>query len=161
MGGLRIAAGSFFANLFSMLLVVLVAQSIGLLVGATILHPRTAIAFCTVMMLCTMLVAGFYVSNMPVWIAWMKYTSFVWYGYNLLLKIEFSHRGYSCSDLRKAKPEVAQDTPWCSVAQGQLFEVDVDEAVTLEVCVLMAALLVLRWAVYQALKMKTTFRQRG
>ena len=32
-------------------------------------------------------VGGFYISNIPVWIAWMKYLSFIFYSYNLLLKV--------------------------------------------------------------------------
>ena len=31
-------------------------------------------------------VGGFYISNIPVWISWLKYASFIFYSYNLLLK---------------------------------------------------------------------------
>lgn len=40
---------------------------------------------------------GFYVNLIPVWIAWAKYVSFLYYGYNLLLKVEYSGRTfYDC-----------------------------------------------------------------
>lgn len=42
MGGLTYSAGAFFATLFSVLLLVLVAQSFGLLVGAVVPVPKTA-----------------------------------------------------------------------------------------------------------------------
>lgn len=42
MGGLQYSAGAFFATLFSVLLLVLVAQSFGLLVGAVVPVPKTA-----------------------------------------------------------------------------------------------------------------------
>lgn len=49
-------AGAFFCNWFSMLLTMLVAQSVGLLLGATVMNPKTALALATIFMLCVMLV---------------------------------------------------------------------------------------------------------
>jgi hypothetical protein len=66
MSGLRVAAGSFFCNLLAMLLTLLVAQSCGLLLGATMSSMRTSLAVATIFMLCVMLVGGFYVQNIPV-----------------------------------------------------------------------------------------------
>ena len=34
-------------------------------------------------------VAGFFVQGIHAWIAWLKYFSFIYYGYNLLQKIQF------------------------------------------------------------------------
>jgi hypothetical protein len=39
-----------------------------------------------------------------VWISWMKYISFVYYGYNLILKIVFGFRGYECADFYQDNP---------------------------------------------------------
>jgi hypothetical protein len=36
-----------------------------------------------------LLAGGFYVRNIPVWISWMKYLSFIYWAWNLTLKIEF------------------------------------------------------------------------
>ena len=67
------------------------------LLGATVMVPKTAQTITSVIMLTMMLVGGFYVTNIPAWIAWLKYLSFVYYGYNLLLKIEYSGVTlYSC-----------------------------------------------------------------
>lgn len=54
--GLRIDAGAFFANLWSILLVVLVAQSVGLLIGATVGNPQNGQTLATIVMLTMMLV---------------------------------------------------------------------------------------------------------
>lgn len=51
MGGLTYSAGAFFATLFSVLLLVLVAQSFGLLVGAIVPVPKTAQTLTTVVAL--------------------------------------------------------------------------------------------------------------
>ena len=32
-------------------------------------------------------VAGFFVQAIPDWIGWLKYLSFIYYGYNTLLKV--------------------------------------------------------------------------
>ena len=36
-----------------------------------------------------MLTAGFYVSNIPVWISWVKFIGFIYYGYNLLIYYQY------------------------------------------------------------------------
>jgi hypothetical protein len=43
----------------------------------------------TVIILTFLLVGGYYVRNIPVWINWIKYISFLYWGFNLLLKIQF------------------------------------------------------------------------
>lgn len=42
MGGLRLTAAAFFANLFGLVLNVLTAQSLGLLLGVAFMNPKTA-----------------------------------------------------------------------------------------------------------------------
>ena len=42
MGGLQYSAGQFFSTLFAVLLLILVAQSFGLLIGAVVPIPKTA-----------------------------------------------------------------------------------------------------------------------
>jgi len=59
-------AEAFFANWLSILLTMFVAQSLGLLIGATITNLKTAMSVTTVAMLTIMLVAGFYVQDIPV-----------------------------------------------------------------------------------------------
>lgn len=56
MGGLRLSAGAFFANWAAVLLLVLVAQSFGLCIGALVPHPKTAQTITTVAALSMVLV---------------------------------------------------------------------------------------------------------
>lgn len=52
-------------------------------------------------------------STIPVWIAWLKFLSFVYYGYNLLLKVEYSGRTlYDCAGLTLPNPA---SNPLCTV----------------------------------------------
>lgn len=55
-GGLRLTAGAFFANWLGTMLVTLVAQSFGLLIGATVMDAKTAQTVTAVVMLTMMLV---------------------------------------------------------------------------------------------------------
>lgn len=43
----------------------------------------------TVIMLAFLLVGGYYVRNIPVWISWIRYLSFLFWGYNLVIKTQF------------------------------------------------------------------------
>ena len=49
-------------------------------------HPQTVT---TVVILTFLLVGGYYVRNIPVWIRWIKYVSFLYWGFNLLIKTQF------------------------------------------------------------------------
>jgi hypothetical protein len=55
-GGLRLTAGAFFSNWLASMLVTLVAQSFGLLIGATVMEAKTAQTITSVVMLTMMLV---------------------------------------------------------------------------------------------------------
>lgn len=39
-----------------------------------------------------MLTAGFFAQNIHPWIGWLRYTSIVWYAFNLILKIQYRGR---------------------------------------------------------------------
>ena len=92
LGGLRPAAGAFLANWATAVLLILVAQSIGLVVGALCVSPKTSQAVATVVIMTFMLTGGFYLSTAPPWIAWAKYVGFIYYGWNTLLFVEFHGR---------------------------------------------------------------------
>lgn len=59
-GGLRLTAGAFFGNWLGTMLVTLVAQSFGLLIGATVMEAKTAQTVTAVIMLTMMLVRALF-----------------------------------------------------------------------------------------------------
>eukprot|EP00894_Picocystis_sp_ML_P002464 jgi/Pico_ML_1/52981/g3606.t1 len=89
LGGLQRNGWTFLAYLCTIILSTLVSQSVGLLFGALYQNVKTAQAVSTVTVLTIMLVGGFYVENIPVWIDWLKYLSFIRYGYFITLKLQF------------------------------------------------------------------------
>jgi len=144
--------------------------------GATVMVPKTAQTITSVIMLTMMLVGGFYVTNIPAWIAWLKYLSFIYYGYNLLLKIEYSGVTlYSCrssdgsataggpAGVVVKNPE--RDPVNCvPVPPGGLQQIlhlqENTETWAWEAIALLGWLVVFRYAIYWALRRKTSSTAR-
>lgn len=143
-----------------MLLVVLLAQSFGLLIGAAFMDPKTAQTVTTIVMLTFLLVGGFYVRDVPTWMAWIRYISFVYWGYNLLLKIQFGGGGdgalqyYDCSTAGGG----GGCTPVTDLGTALRMPVDPNQSPWLEVVVLIGMMLLLRALTYWVLKRKTATR---
>eukprot|EP00127_Corallochytrium_limacisporum_P001713 Clim_evm50s77 gene=Clim_evmTU50s77 len=98
MANLQRDAGKFFSFLFTLLLSSISAQSIGLFFGAAVPNFKRSFVVASVFMLSTMLVAGFYINNVPSYISWLGYLSFVKYTYSLLFNIEFQGEQFTCAD---------------------------------------------------------------
>ena len=65
-------------------------QSLGLLIGATVTNASVALTLAVLTVISCMLVAGFFVEHLPHWLGWAKIISFVTYGYDALLRLEFT-----------------------------------------------------------------------
>ncbi|CAL9778395.1 unnamed protein product [Musa acuminata subsp. burmannicoides] len=89
MAGLRAEPAAFLLTVAVLLGYVLVAQGLGLAFGAAIMDAKQASTIATVTMLAFLLTGGFYVQNIPGCLAWMKYVSFTFYGYRLLISIQY------------------------------------------------------------------------
>ena len=64
--------------------------------------------------------------GIPVWISWLKYLSFIYWGWNLLLKIEFSNRTMTQASCPNLPPG-----DQCTVSQARRHRVSV---VALAIC---------------------------
>ncbi|XP_059282826.1 ABC transporter G family member 9-like [Lycium ferocissimum] len=83
--GLKPFATNFFSTLFTLLYGVLVAQGLGLAIGAFVMNQRSATILGSVIMLSFTLVGGYFVRRVPSFIAWIKYISISQYTYKLLI----------------------------------------------------------------------------
>ncbi|CAF2241320.1 unnamed protein product [Rotaria magnacalcarata] len=92
--------GIFLAVLAFQLTAVLVAESLGLLLGAALKNLQHAITAATVLLMSLMLVGGFFVRNLPHWLGvWGKWLSFFKYAYNACLQLQFKGgQIYKCID---------------------------------------------------------------
>ncbi|KAM1394951.1 hypothetical protein PS2_030512 [Malus domestica] len=97
MAGLKPSAGNFFHTLFALLLSVLVAQGMGLAIGALVMDQKKATVLASIIMLSFNLAGGYYVQHVPVFISWIKYISLSNYSYRLLLSSQYKNSDtYPC-----------------------------------------------------------------
>ncbi|KAI4296671.1 hypothetical protein L6164_036612 [Bauhinia variegata] len=89
MGGLNADATSFFIALAILLLYALVAQGLGLAIGALVNNQRAAAIVGKVVMTLFILISGFYVQSVPVFLSWIKCLSLSYYSFKLLLGSQF------------------------------------------------------------------------
>jgi hypothetical protein len=136
------------------------------------MNPKTSQTVAAIIMLSFMLVGGYYVRGIPVWIAWVKYLSFIYWGFNLLIKVEFAGLTYyACGDLLSGQTamdatggaapgtRVSADTPGCQpvpdLSRALQLPVDVNESPLLDGMVLLAMLIGARIWIYFTLRRKT------
>jgi hypothetical protein len=110
-------------------------------------------------MLTFVLTAGFFATALPSWIAWMRYASYLYYALGALLTVQFLGRDfYACAG--GAAPADPAADPACApvedlqAALGTMQGIDAGEAWR-NVGILLGFLVVLRAAVYVALRRKT------
>ncbi|KAL9236391.1 hypothetical protein vseg_011069 [Gypsophila vaccaria] len=97
MAGLEPSISSFVYYLFSLLLTILVAQGLGLALGALVMDLKSATTLGSVIMLTFLLAGGFYVQHIPAFISWIKYFSICSYNYKLLLGSQYKEgETYPC-----------------------------------------------------------------
>lgn len=92
MANLRAEMDAFLLTLAVLLGYVLVAQGLGLALGAAVMDAKQASTVVTVTMLAFLITGGFYVQNIPPCLSWLKYTSFSYYCYRILIAIQYKAR---------------------------------------------------------------------
>lgn len=97
MGGLKPSLVTFALTLAIVLLNVLVAQGLGLALGAILMDVKQATTLSSVLMLVFLLASGYYIQHIPMFIDWMRYISFSQYCYKLLVGVQYSvNEVYEC-----------------------------------------------------------------
>ncbi|KAJ4901149.1 ABC transporter G family member 21 [Raphanus sativus] len=90
MGGLKPSLTTFLLTLMIVLYNVLVAQGVGLALGAILMDAKKAATLSSVLMLVFLLAGGYYIQHIPGFIAWLKYISFSHYCYKLLVGVQYT-----------------------------------------------------------------------
>eukprot|EP00245_Coleochaete_scutata_P013921 TRINITY_DN5791_c0_g1_i1.p1 TRINITY_DN5791_c0_g1~~TRINITY_DN5791_c0_g1_i1.p1 ORF type:complete len:163 (+),score=31.49 TRINITY_DN5791_c0_g1_i1:30-491(+) len=99
MAGLNSNFGVFLLTMLAVFLDVVVAQGLGFLIGAAVMDVKKATTFASVILLTFMLAGGYYLQKIPPFINWVKYLSFNWFTYRLIMKIQYSDsQTYLCGD---------------------------------------------------------------
>ncbi|KAI3821892.1 hypothetical protein L1987_09467 [Smallanthus sonchifolius] len=98
MGGLKPDPSTFILSWFVVLYTVLVAQSLGLAIGAILMDVKQATTLASVTTLVFLIAGGYYVQQIPPFIVWLKYLSYSYYCYKLLLGVQYDENDlYECS----------------------------------------------------------------
>ncbi|CAA0828827.1 ABC transporter G family member 21 [Striga hermonthica] len=97
MGGLKPSLITYLLTLSIILINVLVAQGLGLALGAVLMDVKQATTLSSVLMLVFLLASGYYIQHIPSFIVWLKYISFSQYCYKLLVGVQYSYdEVYDC-----------------------------------------------------------------
>ncbi|KAG5248587.1 ABC transporter family member [Salix suchowensis] len=99
MGGLKADPTTFILSLLVVLYSVLVSQSLGLAIGAILMDIKQATTLASVTTLVFLIAGGYYVQHIPPFIVWLKYLSYSYYSYKLLLGVQYNEDDYyECSE---------------------------------------------------------------
>ncbi|XP_052187863.1 ABC transporter G family member 21 [Diospyros lotus] len=97
MGGLKPSLVTFLLTLSIILFNVLVSQGLGLALGAILMDVKQATTLASVTMLVFLLVGGYYIQHIPLFISWLKYISLSHYCYKLLVGVQYGENEvYEC-----------------------------------------------------------------
>ncbi|KAK7278770.1 hypothetical protein RJT34_23806 [Clitoria ternatea] len=91
MAALRLSVGPFFLTILTVFLCIVAAQGLGLAIGATLMDLKRATTLASVTVMTFMLAGGFFVQRVPVFFSWIRYMSFNYHTYKLLLKVQYEH----------------------------------------------------------------------
>ncbi|KAI3991336.1 hypothetical protein MKX01_034655 [Papaver californicum] len=91
MAGLRLSVGPFFLTMLTLFLSIVAAQGLGLAIGATLMDVKKATTLASVAVMTFMLAGGFFVKQVPAFISWIRYVSFNYHTYRLLIKVQYDH----------------------------------------------------------------------
>ncbi|XP_042037605.1 ABC transporter G family member 14-like [Salvia splendens] len=94
MGGLSPDPVTFILSLLVVLFSVLVSQGLGLAFGAILMDVKQAATLASVTTMVFLIAGGYYVRHIPPFIAWLKYLSYSYYCYKLLLGIQYNEDDY-------------------------------------------------------------------
>ncbi|MED6182399.1 ABC transporter G member 14 [Stylosanthes scabra] len=141
MGGLKPDPATFILSLLVVLYSVLVSQSLGLAFGAILMEIKQATTLASVTTLVFLIAGGYYVQQIPPFIVWLKYLSYSYYCYKLLLGVQYTEDDfYECS--KGVMCKVADFPPIKSIGLNHLWA---------DVCIMALMLVGYRLIAYLAL----------
>ncbi|OAY55292.1 ABC transporter G family member 26 isoform X2 [Manihot esculenta] len=105
MAGFKRTIPCFFLTLFTILLIAITSQGAGELFGAASLSIKRAGMFASLILMLFLLTGGYYVQHIPKFMQWLKYLSFMYYGFRLLLKVQYDgDELYECGSKGGCRP---------------------------------------------------------
>jgi len=145
----------FLGFLLAEFLAALVGESLGLFIGATVQNIKQAFVVAAICMIALMLVEGFFIKNLPAWLAWTKWLSFFKYAFDVCLNLQFSgSHTFQCTDgtlIRLCKMDNSTTTT-TFVGRDVLNYFQVDLGIGENFVILIAMVIILRIGAYVSLR---------
>nr|XP_022916443.1 ABC transporter G family member 14 isoform X1 [Onthophagus taurus] len=113
---------TYLGQLTFLLLNTLVAQSVGFFIGAACMDMQLSITISALYTLATQLFGGYFATNVPPWLTWMRYTSMVHYAYQNMQIIEFSEETGSITCAQQSKFEICNKNSQSFIPVGDILE---------------------------------------
>ncbi|XP_047341730.1 ABC transporter G family member 26 [Impatiens glandulifera] len=105
MVGFTRTATCFFTTLSAILLIAITSQGAGELFGAAVLSIQRGGMIASFVLMLFLLSGGYYVQHIPKFMRWLKYISFMYHGFRLLLKVQYSgDQPYECESKGGCRP---------------------------------------------------------
>ncbi|KAL8208959.1 hypothetical protein R6Q57_008371 [Mikania cordata] len=105
MVGFKKTIQCFLMTLSVILLIAVTSQGAGEMFGAAVMSIRRAGMFASLILMMFLLTGGYYVQHIPEFMQWLKYLSFMYHGFRLLLKVQYSgDELYECESIGGCRP---------------------------------------------------------
>ncbi|KAJ0508573.1 putative ABC-type maltose transporter [Helianthus annuus] len=105
MVGFKKTLQCFSLTLLVILLIAITSQGAGEMFGAAVMSIRRAGNVASLILMLFLLTGGYYVQNIPEFMQWLKYISFMYHGFRLLLKVQYSgDELYECESIGGCRP---------------------------------------------------------
>ncbi|XP_039016006.1 ABC transporter G family member 22-like [Hibiscus syriacus] len=98
MAGLKPTFTAFSLTMLTVFLSVVASQGLGLTIGAAFMDVKKASTLASIIIMASMLSGGFFIQKVPVFMSWIRYISFTYHTYRLLLKIHYGCSIDSCGE---------------------------------------------------------------
>ncbi|XP_017980768.1 PREDICTED: ABC transporter G family member 22 isoform X1 [Theobroma cacao] len=93
MAGLKPTITAFSLTMLTVFVSVVASQGLGLTIGAALMDVKKAATLASVIIMASMLSGGFFIQKVPAFMSWVRYISFTYHTYRLLLKIHYGCAG--------------------------------------------------------------------
>ncbi|KAM7507869.1 hypothetical protein LguiA_018322 [Lonicera macranthoides] len=114
MVGLKYSFLAFSFTLLTIFLSIVASQGLGLAIGAAFMEVKKATTFASITVMAFMLSGGFFIQNVPSFISWIRYISFNYHTYRLLIKIQ-----YSCISTSLSSRESSSSCDYPNIINGE------------------------------------------
>ncbi|KAB2603597.1 ABC transporter G family member 22-like [Pyrus ussuriensis x Pyrus communis] len=89
MTGLKLTFTAFIQTMLTIFLSIVASQGLGLTIGAAFADVKKATTLASIVVMTFMLSGGFFIKKVPSNVSWIRYISFNYHSYRLLLKIQY------------------------------------------------------------------------